>query len=528
VGDWRTYSLAAGYAAVAASVAGYLYAPTLAKLASLALTEEYGYLLPLAFSIAVILAHTLSEAGVGALPGPGRLLAAALYTSLSATFYTLSLYDAEFALQYRVLGLALLLSAVLVLAYRPLRPHHLMPVLALLALVPPPASWIGEVARLLAPAVARAAAAITGADYVEAGGSVFLLVEAPEGVARLEVARACTGIVSASSALAIAPLLAYFALAGSESRARRVAAAAAAVTAALAVAVAGNLARVSVMVWVAREEGVEAALGAFHFVPAPVYSAAAVVAAFLVYKRVAGHVPRPRLEFNVNPRGALAGLAAASLILLAYSAVIPAEAAHASVSVTAGGVGRVLDDPAGLVADAAGARLLASVDRDDLRWLLGSSKVVLFKVEYAGRTLTGYIEVADSIARFHAWHMCLEAQGFTVKEVFKLSDDPPLYQVRYTGGARDRILLYTIIPYEAGGGVTAYLRVSVTMQAHDVAAYKAAVYFLSSAYQALAPQAEEPQRGAQLEALIAADYALILATTAYSAAVAAARTILRL
>ncbi|MEZ0394487.1 MAG: archaeosortase/exosortase family protein [Desulfurococcaceae archaeon] len=426
--------------------------------------EDHGYLVAAAASFAVALCLAAGDAWLSPEVRPSKVLAIALLAVAAVEFKLLAGARPDMATFFDGMSFSSALLAIASAALTPRRPAGALVLASAYALVPLPASWLDFLAPPLSRLVASLASAVTGAALVEGPASAYLVVQAPNGTVELEVARACTGLASMSSVLALLPISAYFAAGSRGGLARRALAFVAPLAAGAAVAFAGNVIRVIAIVEAARALGPEPALSILHYSPSLAYSAIAAAVAVLLASRLGGG--------GRDPGGGVAGgraagaMALATIVAISLAAPLalasqPARAGAPAISVSS--VGDFLRTPASYLAGG-GARLAGEAEEAGLRQVLGALAVSRFVVVSGGRAYEGYVEVVDSPARLHAWQYCLGLQGYEVTSSWDEYDGQLL--VSFVGLRRGNwtgVLAYSVgrvlLEYP-GGSVPMYLRIS--------------------------------------------------------------------
>ncbi len=319
---------------------------------------------------------------------------------------------------------------------------------------------------------------------------------------------ACSGIVSVTSILAIAPLIVYIVMRSPGTAAKKVLKAAAVTGTAVAIVFLGNAARVAAVLYYTQHYGYEEALEIFHHYPSFLYTVLAVGAAFfLLGKLTSPTPPRPvkglsrvtALGAKVR-KGVAFALAFAALLAFGLSSLAPAITIHAAVagphSLTT--LDTLVTEPAEVIFNGTEVKVVEDRPVPALTVALGSSSVNLVVLRYNDTTYTGYVEVAETPTRFHGWHVCLTLQGYTILRAWRESvGDLVINYLLVRKGGDERLLGYSIytVPFLLSNGTaSAYVRVSLFMSARSEADVRAGAEALKRVLQI--PLASEGGGGA--------------------------------
>lgn len=186
----------------------WFYRDFLTGLSGLLLDEEYGYL-GVSLVVAVLLLYlSLRQSGYYLGFSLLRLLSGLLLVDLSILFYVLA---PHVSWRDRAVG-----------GVEPRPPlartvsHCLSPRLcpglsppSLFLIIPPPPGFFDWLTPWLSKVVGEIVSSLTGAEFAAGTGFGVIQVATPWGLVSFEVARACTGIVTMSSVLAVVPALLY-------------------------------------------------------------------------------------------------------------------------------------------------------------------------------------------------------------------------------------------------------------------------------------------------------------------------------
>lgn len=437
---------------------------------------EYSYLFVLTPLSVVLAAHLIINGFAPSRPSLTTLVALLSLFLGSLLFYTLGGFSDTNSAQLYGVSFVFLGLSFLLMMLKPLTVRHFIGVLLLLlATVPVPLSLISYSSTSFSYLIGRFVALIMGAEVIETGSGFFLSVYDAGGTKRVfELVHACSGIVSIASILAITPLIVYAVMQSRGSLKARAAKAAAIVAAAVGIVFVGNAARVAAVLYFTQHDSYERALEIFHQYPSLLYSALAVGAAFFLMGKLAPPAPgrgrRFPLPTGLSARGRrVAAVALTAVALVAFGlaslapalAIAPARAGPQSLPT----LDTLLNSPAKVVFNGTGADVLGERPVPALIAALGSSSVNLIVLRYNGSTYAGYIEIAESPARFHGWHVCLTLQGYTIlREWRESSGDLLINYLLISRGGEKRLLGYTVysLPFLLGNGTaTAYVRVSL-------------------------------------------------------------------
>ncbi len=452
------------------AVVAAAYSDCLRVYAELMKLEEYSYLVVLApLVLGVFTKLVIDEFSVAGLNVP-RFFASLMFTSVSILTYVLGDVVTEYSVEFKVLSLVFFVWAAAALF---LMPEKALPgvlaMLSLLLLVPVPRAVLDYVSAHLTSAVADLAAWFTGASLIESAGRVVLAVRDVGGVMRFfEVSLVCSGVVSLTSTLAVAPLVSYLIYTSVASRARKLAALATSLAAAAATVFVGNLLRLVAVVLATRYWSYEAALTVFHQVPSLIYVAVAV--ALAVY--ICSKLPRARIQRGAPTKvrvsaptvAWVASVAVLALITASFIAVVaPVAQGSAGGAVPAAvSLAEFLKEPALKVFNATGAELLSDVPSPYLSEALGVPAIRKVALRYGSYTFTGYVEVAEVPSRFHGWYVCLTLQGYRIIKSWSEVGNVTVNYLLLSKSGGYFLLGYSIYKYLLQGiaGAT-YVRVSL-------------------------------------------------------------------
>ena len=477
VGEDYERSVVAGFTVVvgaAGLLASTTYRWVFEDLLKLMLTELHSYLVVALLSVFVVLYYALRTVGLSYELRPSKVIASALLLSLGVALYLGSRVDPTYSLQLGTASFVMVFLSLVVLAYRPTSPRDVVPLLSPLILVPVPAELADAVTPALSRFVGVVVSALTGSRLVEGPGYAKIEVATPQGPALLDIQVACTGVVTVSSVLAVVPVLTYLAAFSPRSWFRKATSVAISVATALLIGTLGNLVRVLLVVLGSSRVGVDFGMNLFHYSPSVVYSSLSVLAAFLVADRLGGvgsAVPRvlmgrPRVRWDF-----VSGVLVAVLALtVAYQAVAYYVAALEPPRPGAPGLVVEVEDLESFIEETPryvlrGTKLVSYRYDPYLASILGALRVYEVSVVAGGELYRGYVEVADTPARFHTWQICLTAQGYRVLNSWvTVANSTLVHLIEVEKGGSRGVLAHTTIPaylLTPSGTSVAYLRISL-------------------------------------------------------------------
>jgi len=450
-----------------------VYRDLFSSLVKLALTEEYSYILVALFSTLFVIYLSLRYTGFSYGLRVSKILASILLALLSLSIYQFSIIDLEYRVQLQALSFSLFFIALVTLVYEPNTPGELIPLFTPLLLTPLPASFLDSVTPVLSRYVGRLVGFIAGVRVVEAPGFTQLEVVTSTGeTAILSVEAACTGIVTVSSLIAIAPLIIYMLTFGVDKPLRKAGISIAAVAASLFIGILGNIIRVLTVVYMAKWFGVEQAYDFFHYSPSLIYSAISTVIAFRIVEKHA----RFRKTFSrilvkqVGERVTWSYVLGVFAVSIIFTSIFTAAAVHAtgtppgqSVGIRPGSVEEIVENPEKYLST--GSIAFTSKQYDSfLTRVLGALAVYRVGIRAFNEYYTGYVEVVDTPARLHTWQLCLTLQGYNILASWaeEVNNTRVVFISLEKQGWRG-VLAYTLLPIPAGIGnaeTTVYIRVS--------------------------------------------------------------------
>lgn len=519
--DYAT-KLAASYTCFAAVLVFFLqtlYRDYIKSIVNLALTEEYSYLLVSLFTVFATVYLSLKFVGFSYGIRLSKLSASLAGFSTSMILYVLSTQNVEYSIQLQGASLSLLFVSLILFIYEPVAPSDVVPLLTPMLLIPLPAGLVDAVTPLLSKLVGRAAAFITGAEYVESTYA-YLKVETQVGTYDFVVEAVCSGIVTLSSIVSVFPVLAYMITAGTVSARRKLAASILSLGAGLGIGLTGNLIRVLLVVYVARYFNPQIALTVFHYSPSIVYSALSTIISFYIafkYANLRYVLPRPLVaskRLSLAPWETISGTI---LVLIAIVSVIYVVLAHTTttdlqsrLTVHTKSVEHFVENPLLLLSNS-DVRVVYNIRDSYLARILGAFNVHRIRVMVDGDVYSGYIELVDTPARLHTWQLCLTLQGYNV--LASWSSYNGVHQVNYILLEKSNlqyVLVYVLLPVMVmtpGYETVIYARVSLLRPCSDL---DMCIDKITSTLLKLVPRSEDVPVGTNyVEPFLLATYILI-------------------
>ncbi len=455
------------------------YTPHLLEYYSLLSVEEYTYLLiliPLTlFTLFKILVkHTEIEDRFY----PEKMLAGIISLVLSASFYSLTLLNPQYILQLSIISLVLFVWGLLVVVLR--FDRWWIPLLVLIflfSMVPLPMDYIQSAAYELTPIVTKSAAIITGSGIVETRVYTALKVVDKDGFIRLfRVAPVCSGITSLLSILALLPLILYLAAESVDPPIRKIIyTILAAISSALTVFV-GNILRLAMIVWIARNMGYQEAIGAFHSFPSLIYVSIATIVGILFISRL--RLPGLKAKLGpivikrvVKPRMYIPYTSILAILAL-FIILINVSSSYVSQPVPTTSFTKLLSNPSIVVFNETSNALVKSIPQPIIGEALGALDVRSINVRYGDSSYTGYLELAENPGRFHGWYVCLTAQGYRIEKSWSESLHGLIINYMIILKNNRKLLLgYTIYKYPViinNKETTMYIRVSLFASTRNI------------------------------------------------------------
>lgn len=477
--EYRDYlfKLTAGFT-VFTGILGYLaessYREFFESIIRLAQSEEHSYIIVSFFTVLAVLYLSARYIGFSYGFRPSKTVFAGALLVLSVAIYSLARVDLVYRVQLMGLSFTCIFIALLLLVYEPNTLSEAVVLLTPLLLIPLPGSALDFLTPVLSRYVGRLAGAITGARVIEAPGFTQLEVMSASGeTVRLSVEAACTGIVTASSILAITPLLVYIVSFSVNRPVKKLLVSVVSLFIALLIGLTGNLVRVLIVVYATMRLGAEQAYTLFHYSPSLIYSVLSVLAAF--------HLVKKYLKFKTYWSRSLqvdlilkatwervAGVLLLVIVIAGFVSVIlgiiNTSTGIPSVVVNVSSVKEYLEKPEVYLST---SRVNFTNARYDLflTRVLGALATYRVIARSMGETYSGYIEVVDTPARLHTWELCLTLQGYFVKASWSSSvEGVKVNFISIERGDWRGVLAYTIIPVTVktpSGEYTVYTRVSL-------------------------------------------------------------------
>jgi hypothetical protein len=475
-GDY-SFKLIAGFV-VFAGLIGFLlettYREFFESIIKLSLSEEYSYIIVSFFTVLTVLYLATRYIGFSYGVRLSKVVFAATLLAFSIAIYMLARVDLERGVQLMGLSFVCVFVSLLVFVYEPSTLREVIVLLTPLLLIPLPTSIIDSLTPTLSRYIGLLAGFVTGARVIESPGFTQIEVVSASGESvRLSVEAACTGIVTTSCIVAVAPLLAYIASFSVDKPLRKVTISLLSILTALMIGLVGNFIRVILVIYVAMNLGVEYAYTFFHYSPSILYSAISVLAAVYIMRRYLNfkEIPSRSLREDFTPRATwdyIAGVLLLLIIVVGATSLIVQSASTGSgipsVIVEAHSVSEYISNPAKYLST---SRLVFTGGVYDafLTRVLGALSVYRVSASSIGELYTGYIELVDTPARLHTWELCLTLQGYSVKSSW--STDVEGARVNFIvieRGVWRGVLAYTLIPITIrtpSGGYNVYTRVSL-------------------------------------------------------------------
>ncbi len=458
----------AGYVGVTGFFLSVFYKDLLVSVAAAASSAGYSYLLVIYGSVASILVLSIVEQRLGLASSVtlGRILASLFLVSSAVLLYSLAGFAGMYEVQVRAFSAILLAWGLMAVFLRVLDASGLAAIASLILLVPVPTAALDELSVHLSRLVGSTVSALSGAELILTPSATYLRVATPSGPRLLEITFACSGVVSVSALLAIAPVALYIGLSSRGSAARKAAAIASSLLAGVAVVIGGNILRVYAVVEAAKASGVEEAMRLFHSTPSILYVAVGVAGALGVALKLAGRsAPPPSPGGGGSARSMLVALFAvflAAFTLYYYIGPPLSPGGIYSASFT-----ELVKDPSAVISGE--AEILSKRVDPGLALRLGETVTQQIVVEYRGERYTGFIELAESPLRFHSWSVCLAYQGYQLlgQERVSAGGQPvEIYYVDLSGS--EGVVAYTVYKVLASfGGVEkpVYIKLSLIYRA---------------------------------------------------------------
>lgn len=471
------FKLIAGFT-VLTGLIGFLaetiYREFFESIVKLALSEDYSYIIVSFFTVLTVLYLATRYTGFSYGVRLSKLFFATILVVISLSTYTLAHVDLEHRVQLMGLSFACIFITLLVLIYELNNLSEVIVLLTPLLLIPLPAGIVDPITLVLSRTIGILAGVVTGARVIEAPGFTQLEVVSASGEpVRLSIEAACTGIITASSIIAIAPLIAYIAAFSEDKPLRKIIISLVSITIALLIGLTGNFIRVILVIYATMKLGVDYAYSLYHYSPSILYSAVSVIIAFYITRKYLNFKEfkfRNTLEY-LSPRVTWNYIAGVFLlVVLTVGAIgLLAQSTNTGLSVPSviintQSVSDYLDNPVNYLSTSK-VVFTSSIYDAFLTRVLGALAVYRVSLNYNGELYTGFIEVVDTPARLHTWELCLTLQGYYVKSSWSI--DLEGVRVNYIVIERDAlsgILAHTLIPVTIrtpSGDYNVYTRASL-------------------------------------------------------------------
>lgn len=507
----------------------YLFSDIVLQLFSLMKAEEYSYIMT-ALSVSIILlALGLSLARPASYIGLSNLFTASVFALTSMILYVLSKTLLSYTLMFGASSMVLFIWSFFILFYpREELKKLLLPLLSLSMLIPIPREIIDSLSVHLTRIVAVASSILSGAEIVSnPNGRIYLVADGAVGRISFEIITACSGIISVTSFLALVPLFIYFTR--NRTLPHRFKAILVSSVLGLLIVFFGNILRVTAMILIAKSYDVSVAYAFFHSTPSYIYSILAGIVSVYVLFRLAGPretgIGSSATSFRLNNTGSYTVLAVFLLFSLAFITTaiyvqemtsVPLnlfESSHYSYDyVLEHTLNTILNDDVEVVYE----KPVPALER-----VLGSSLVKSISLRYNNTFYNGYVEFAETPARFHGWWVCLTFQGYSVHRVWsEEAGSLTVTFIEYSRRNMTYLLGYAIfeVPlYFSNQTVdTGYIRLSLFIPvkkdiADSVSNFKSMI--LGMIRENLLQQSERKQ--VLLETLSTTDMFLVIATAGY-------------
>ncbi len=477
--EYRDYAfkLTSGFT-VLTGLLGYLaetsYREFFESITRLAQSEEYSYIIVSFFTILAVLYLSTRYIGFSYGFRLSKVVFVSVLLVLAVAIFSLARVDLEYRVQLMGLSFTCIFIALLMLVYEPITLSEAVVLLTPLLLIPLPARLVDFLTPVLSRYIGKLVGVVTGVRVIESPGFTQLEVTTPSGeTVRLSVEAACTGIVTASSILAITPLLVYIASFSVDKLARKATASLLSILTALAIGLLGNFVRVLLVVYTATKLGAEQAYTLFHYSPSLIYSLLSVLAAFYLVRRYLKFKAYwSRTVHRELALGATWEYAAGVLLLVAIATGIISAGLHIvststgslNAVISASDVADYLQNPAKYLSTSK-LRFTGAVYDSFLTRVLGALATYRVQAVSLGEYYTGYIEVVDTPARLHTWELCLTLQGYFVKASWSSSvEGVKVHFILIERGRWRGVLAHVIIPVTIrtpSREYTVYTRVSL-------------------------------------------------------------------
>jgi len=432
--------------------------------------ENYSYLIAI-IPISVVVLYKLLLSyfeieGINIL----RLLGSTTLFLFSILFYLIGDIINEFFLEFKALSIVCLLWSSLTLFFRPKSfAIAYLSIAILLTFVPIPRQAVDYLSSILTRVVASAVSTITSTQVVEREGMLMLLVKDATGASRLfEVAPICSGVVSILSILTISPIIAYFAIISSSSKAKKLLYASTSLAIAVITVFIGNLVRLILIIELTKRVSSEVALMFFHYTPSIIYVAIATflaihsISKFLYIPKTSIHSSSIAIKFIKPSLSFYLAIATYAILLITYNSVAPliSAATLTQFSISVSSLPQLLEKPATAILNSSNILILQDIPEPKISESLGVPAVRRIVLEYNETQFVGYIEIADTPTKFHGWYVCVTVQGYDIEKSWVEVGNTTIYHMVISKSRSKFLLSYTIYKLSLPEGIT-YVRLSI-------------------------------------------------------------------
>lgn len=455
----------------------YLFPDVMRQLISLMEVEEYSYISTALVVSVILLAVGVSEVTYTSKLKMGNLFTSGVFVLTSMLLYVLSKILLFYSLILGTISMIMFIWGLFILFYdKSELKKLLLPLIALLMLIPLPREIIDSLSVHLTRSVAILASILSNAEIISRpDGRVYLTAMGIEGEVRFEIITACSGIISISSFIALLPLFIY--ITRNTNPKRRLIAITISTITGLFIVFIGNVLRVAMLVIMAKNYGVETAYDLFHATPSYIYTAIAVIVSiFLLFKlinsrhtrvnknSVRNNTEQVRPGNNTSP---ILILIFISLVIISASLVLQQHISYhkASIDIQQYSYDYILSHPLNIILNDK-VKIVYEKNVPALERALGSSLVKAIGIRYNKSYFSGYVEFAETPGRFHGWWVCLTYQGYNVKRVWTEEMNSSMITfIEYSKNNKTFLLGYVIfeVPVYFGGQTVGegYIRLSL-------------------------------------------------------------------
>lgn len=404
-----------------------MYRDYIGSIFKLIFTEDYSYLLVSFLTITMVLYLSLRYMGFAYELQISRILTSALLIVLSMILYGSSSIFPEYNVFMVGSSLSIMMVALLILVFKPVSLSDVIPILTPLLMIPIPASFLDFLTPILSRFVGRAAALMTGTRFIETNVFAMIEVETPKGMYSFSVEAACSGMLTISSILVVFPLLAYYASISPDKPSRKIKISLLALLSGLLVGIVGNLARVVLIVLIAKHYDPDLAINVFHYSPSIIYATISVLVSYVMIDKLTKMkeiIPRPLMNTGELPyvkweyvTGILVFMVLVSVIAQAVGVALARSNANGGnvegIVVYVDSFESFINDPARYIFNQT-VRVLGLVYDPLLTRVIGS--LASYRVSFIVNNVHyfGFIELVDIPARLHTLQLCVTIQGYRV------------------------------------------------------------------------------------------------------------------